>query len=163
MKSPIVMSALVERQVIKCRNGFAIPQSKSLTQNCPCQKEMQRQKWRKTEEKSPQWQAQTGIHLKVRLKSLTLLLLVLWFTDRSLAWLAPRSLRHWATNQAAYTSWSKCPDTYKAEDLQVWPKWERMHLTHKRLEAPRSGESLQVGGHPFGHGGGGMGWGNVRG
>ena len=54
MKSPIVMSALVERQVIKCRNGFAIPQSKSLTQNCSCLKELQRQNGEKTEKKKKQ-------------------------------------------------------------------------------------------------------------
>jgi hypothetical protein len=39
-----------------------------------------------------------------------------------------RSHRYWATSKAAYTSWSKAPDTYIAEDGLVWPQWEKMHL-----------------------------------
>jgi hypothetical protein len=33
---------------------------------------------------------------------------------------ALRSLRHWTTNQAAYTSWYEAPNTYTAEDCPVW-------------------------------------------
>jgi hypothetical protein len=36
----------VERQGIKWRDGVAIPQSKILTQNCSCLKELQGWKWR---------------------------------------------------------------------------------------------------------------------
>jgi hypothetical protein len=50
----------VERQGIKLRDGVAIPQSKTLTQNCSCIKELQGQKWRRDWEKggpvtSPNW------------------------------------------------------------------------------------------------------------
>jgi hypothetical protein len=31
-----------------------------------------------------------------------------------------RYLGHWTTNQAAYISWYKTPNTYTAEDCQVW-------------------------------------------
>jgi hypothetical protein len=37
----------VYRQGIKWRNRIAIPQSKTLTQNCPCLEELQGQKWRR--------------------------------------------------------------------------------------------------------------------
>jgi hypothetical protein len=38
----------LEREHIKWRDGVAIPYSKTLTQNCPCLKELQGQKWRRT-------------------------------------------------------------------------------------------------------------------
>jgi hypothetical protein len=50
-----------------------------------------------------------------------------------------RNLRHWATNQAAHTSWYEAPNAYTAVDFQVWVQSEKMHLTLKRLEAPWSG------------------------
>jgi hypothetical protein len=37
----------VKRQGIKLRDGVAIPQSKTPTQNCSCLKELQEEKWRK--------------------------------------------------------------------------------------------------------------------
>jgi hypothetical protein len=39
-------------------------------------------------------------------------------------------------------SWSEAPYTYTAEHCLVWPWWEKMCLTLKRLEAPGSGEAL---------------------
>jgi hypothetical protein len=56
----------------KVRDGVAILQSKTLTQNCSCLNELQEKKWRKPEEK-----AQIEIQLKGRLQGLTLLLM-LW-------------------------------------------------------------------------------------
>ena len=71
-----------------------------------------------------------------------------------LTW-ALRSLRHWATNQAAYTSCCEAPDTYTTEDCLLWPHWEKTHLTLRRHERPqwvrRSGREGVVGwGHPLG-------------
>jgi hypothetical protein len=43
-------------------------------------------------------------------------------------------------------SWSEAPDTYTAEDCLVWPQSDKMYLTLKRLEGPRSGEGYSVGG-----------------
>jgi hypothetical protein len=43
----LVESTSVERQGIKWRDGVAIPQSKTLTHNCSCLKELQGQKWRR--------------------------------------------------------------------------------------------------------------------
>jgi hypothetical protein len=36
---------------------------------------------------------------------------------------------HWATIQAAYTSWCEAPNTYTAEDCWDWTQSEKMHLT----------------------------------
>jgi hypothetical protein len=41
----------VERQDMMWKNGVAIPQSKSLAQNCSCLPKLQRQKWRRASEK----------------------------------------------------------------------------------------------------------------
>ena len=43
----LIESTFSRRQGIKWRDGVAIPQSKTLTQNCSCLKELQRQKWKK--------------------------------------------------------------------------------------------------------------------
>jgi hypothetical protein len=69
--------------------------------------------------------------------------------------LDPQDLRHWATNQAAYTSLYKAPNIYTAEDCWVWTQSEMMHLILKRLEALGSREVWWVGdsgglGHPRG-------------
>jgi hypothetical protein len=53
----------------------------------------------------------------------------------------PRSFKHWATKKAAYTSWYEAPNTYTVEDCWVCVHSEMMHLTLKRLEAPRSLEA----------------------
>ena len=50
----------LEKQGIKWKGGVVIPQSKTLTQNCSCIKELQGQKWRRDWEKggpvtSPNW------------------------------------------------------------------------------------------------------------
>jgi hypothetical protein len=37
---------------------------------------------------------------------------------------------------AAYTSWSKTPDMYIAQDYLVWPQLEKTCLIIERLEAP---------------------------
>jgi hypothetical protein len=50
---------------------------------------------------------------------------------------------HWVTNQAAYTSWYKAPNTYTAKDCLVWLQWEKTHLTLERLEAPGSVDAWQ--------------------
>jgi hypothetical protein len=42
-----MFSNTVENQGIKWRDEVAIPQSKTLTQDCPCLKELQGQKWRR--------------------------------------------------------------------------------------------------------------------
>jgi hypothetical protein len=52
----------------------------------------------------------------------------------------PRSIWHYATNQAAYTSWYEAPDTYTAEDCLVWSQWEKTHLSPKKLEDPGIGK-----------------------
>jgi hypothetical protein len=49
-----------------------------------------------------------------------------------------RSLRHWTTNQAAYTSWYGALNTYTAEDCWIWVQSQKMYLSLKRLEAPGS-------------------------
>jgi hypothetical protein len=72
---------------------------------------------------------------------------------RNLNWTEPlRSLRHRATNQAAYTRWYKAPNTYTAENCQVWTQSEKMHLNIKRLEASGIGE-VSFGGSYRGGGG----------
>ena len=73
---------------------------------------------------------------------------------------ALRSLRHWATNQAANTSCCEAPDTYTAEDCLVWPHWEKTHLTLRRSERPQwvgksEGEGVVEWGHTLGDRGGG--------
>ena len=71
----------VERQGIKRRNEVVISQSKTVTQNYSCLKELQGQKWRRL-----------GIHLKRRLQSLTLLQM-LWCAGRQEPkWLSPKRL-----------------------------------------------------------------------
>jgi hypothetical protein len=76
-----------------------------------------------------------------------------------------RFLRHWANNQAAYTSWYEAPDTYTTKNYPVWLQWEKACLTLKRLEVPGSERpgGFRVLGHPLGNWGGGMGWGTVAG
>jgi hypothetical protein len=49
-----------------------------------------------------------------------------------------RSLKHWTTKQAAYTSWYEAPNTHIAEDCRVCIHSEMMYLTLKRLEVPGS-------------------------
>ena len=41
--------------------------------------------------------------------------------------------KHWTTNQAAHTSRYEAPNTYVAEDCQIWVQSGMMHLTLKRL------------------------------
>jgi hypothetical protein len=49
-----------------------------------------------------------------------------------------RSLIHWPTNEAAYSSYYEVPDAYTVEDCLVWPQWQKMQLTFGRLEALQS-------------------------
>jgi hypothetical protein len=49
-----------------------------------------------------------------------------------------RSLKHWTTNQAAYTSQYEALNTYTAVECQALVQSENMHLTLKRLKAPGS-------------------------
>lgn len=49
-----------ERQGIKWRNGVVIPQSKTLTQNCPWPKELEGQKREKTEERRSSYSPKVG-------------------------------------------------------------------------------------------------------
>jgi hypothetical protein len=75
-----------------------------------------------------------------------------------------RPLRHWTTNQAAYTRWYKAPNTCTAEDSLVWPQSEKVGLTFQRLEAPGRGEDTRAGwGHPLRDRVGVMGWGSAVG
>jgi hypothetical protein len=53
----------------------------------------------------------------------------------------PRSIWHYATNQAAYTSWYEAPDTYTAKDCLVWPQWEKTHRTPRNLRPQGLGRS----------------------
>jgi len=50
-----------------------------------------------------------------------------------------QDLRHQANNQAAYTTWYGDPNTYTAEDCQVWVQSEKMHLTLKDWRPRESG------------------------
>jgi hypothetical protein len=65
----------------------------------------------------------------------------------------PRSVKHWTTKQAAYTSWYEAPNTHTIEDHPVCVHSEMIYLTLKRLEAPGSLE-VRLGrgwGHPLGY------------
>jgi len=201
----------VERWGIKWRDGVAIPQSKILTQNCSCLKELQGQKQRIAGGKGspvidPTWDPFQGGGSKA------------WhyywcygmFADRSLAWLSSerlkkqltetdtdaytielksgtpvvelgkeveeegdpigrpavstnpkplRSLRHWATNQAAYTSWSDI-HIYSRGLQDLDSVGEDMP---NPLEAPESREVWWggVGTSYWRQRGRGMGWGTV--
>jgi hypothetical protein len=66
-------------------------------------------------------------------------------TAIQLTWILEIYVRHWATNQAAYTSWSKPPDTHTAENYLVCPQWEKMHLIFQRFEAPRRPVTMGLG------------------
>jgi hypothetical protein len=71
----------VERQGIIWRDdGVAIPQSKTLSRNCSCLKELQRQKWTVRERWFSDW-SNFGIHVKWSLQGLSLLLM-LWCAYR---------------------------------------------------------------------------------
>jgi hypothetical protein len=62
------------------------------------------------------------------------------------------------------------PNTYAAEDCLLWPQWEKMHLTLKRIEARGNGKAwcgswrVRVSSWrwDWGVGGGSMEWGAVR-
>jgi hypothetical protein len=67
-----------------------------------------------------------------------------------------RSFRHWATNQAEYTSWHEAPNTYTyGRGLPGLDSREKIHLTLKRLEAAWSWDIWWGGGwgHPLGDAG----------
>jgi len=61
------------------------------------------------------------------------------------------------------------PNTYTAEDYQIWVQSEKIRLTQKRLEAPGNGENWLGGGGGWGHPcgdrvwGGGMECGAIKG
>jgi hypothetical protein len=47
----------------------------------------------------------------------------------------PWSLKHWATNQAAYASWFEVPNTYTADEWWVW-------FQSEKTEGPRKFRGL---------------------
>jgi hypothetical protein len=54
------------------------------------------------------------------------------------------SLKHWTIQETAYTSWHEASNTHKVEDFWVCVHSEMMHLSLKRLEAPRRLERGQL-------------------
>jgi hypothetical protein len=70
-----------DRQGLKWRGRVTNPQSKFLTQNCSCLKELQGQKWRRDWRSAIQWPAQLETHLMEGHQDLTQLLM-LWYAYR---------------------------------------------------------------------------------